>query len=246
MTRWVERRWDPRDLGDGNWILPERPAEQQQSVTGDTTQEIAANKLTLDWGTDPEAAVVPPDTQGTKDKFNKDKNIDGPLGGKASRHPRHPKHVKKGGQKGKSGRRKYEKRRRLRLGTWNVQGLGSALKKENLDADASREGLYLIGLQETKHQGDSLLEWIGQSHVLWMFPQRDTPGKVGGVGFAVHKSWIATVIGLQQVNDRIAVLLRMNGAQREVDVVAYMRQQTRDVRRIPSFGRNSMHRLKRS
>jgi exonuclease III len=91
-------------------------------------------------------------------------------------------------------------KRELRLGTWNFQGTGQALKLEHLVHDLARYKVDICGLQETR-KSLTYTQVLGDYHLVFL--EHDTKGYLG-LGFAIHKRLWTSAYRYQIHTSRIA------------------------------------------
>jgi len=87
------------------------------------------------------------------------------------------------------------------IGTFNVRGLTSAIKKQQLVEDLERYDIQICTLQETKIQ-------IGFDDIIGNYRVFCLPSESRhyGLGFAIHKSLLERVHRVWSESDRVAVL----------------------------------------
>ena len=89
----------------------------------------------------------------------------------------------------------------IKIGSFNVRGLNSNLRKELLNEDLIKYDLDIICLQETKIQNGTDIN-IGNSRLICF----ESDSRHYGNGFLINKSWKNSIHRVWRVNDRMCVI----------------------------------------
>lgn len=92
----------------------------------------------------------------------------------------------------------------MRVGTWNVRTLYKAGKLENLKMEMDRMKIDIIGVAETRWQGDGEF-WSGDYRVIHTHTIERRPG-VGGIAMVMSKEAGKKVKGYTQCDGRIILV----------------------------------------
>ena len=94
----------------------------------------------------------------------------------------------------------------MNIGSFNVRGISSEIKKNNIIKDLIKYKLDVIAIQETKAISND--EFIS-GHRLITF---DHENPQGGLGFVISRTLVSEINAYWRVNDRLAVLLINNSS----------------------------------
>lgn len=114
----------------------------------------------------------------------------------------------------KATRKEVQKQNVVKIGTWNVCGLGRSGKIENLVLEMKRLNMEIIGMSEIqwKDQGDY---WTNDHRVIYSGDEKG----IAGVGFVLNRDWGQRVKSIVPLSERIILIKLVINDKEDLSII---------------------------